>query len=233
MTRFTITGDDDPFLHVSMQKGDKICCESNSMVMMEDVLDLKGKMTGGLGSALLRRFANGESFFQQHIEAIRGDGDCLLSPTLPGGIQILDVGNRQYTLSDGAFVASTSGVDLRVKMQGLGGALLGDTGGFMVMESSGHGQLVVSGFGSVFELDVTSGKDLLIDNGHVVCWDSTLQYKLSASTNQSTGLLGNLVNSMTSGEGLVLRFSGQGKVVVCSRNRQGFVDWLGSKVRGH
>ena len=60
-----------------------------------------------------------------------------------------------------------------------------------------------------------------------------MQYKLSASTNQSTGLLGNLVNSMTSGEGLVLRFSGQGKVVVCSRNRQGFVDWLGSKVRGH
>ena len=135
MTRFTITGDDDPFLHVSMQKGDKICCESNSMVMMEDVLDLKGKMTGGLGSALLRRFANGESFFQQHIEAIRGDGDCLLSPTLPGGIQILDVGNRQYTLSDGAFVASTSGVDLRVKMQGLGGALLGDTGGFIKTEN--------------------------------------------------------------------------------------------------
>lgn len=54
------------------------------MVMMEGTLDLTGKMTGGLGSALMRRFANGESFFQQHIEATRGNGDCLLSPGVTG-----------------------------------------------------------------------------------------------------------------------------------------------------
>ena len=82
MPVFTVTGDVDPFLHVSMRKGETIYCESDAMVMMESTLDLKGKMKGGLGSALMRTFANGESFFQQHIEAARGDGDCLLSPTL-------------------------------------------------------------------------------------------------------------------------------------------------------
>jgi uncharacterized protein (AIM24 family) len=33
------------------------------------------------------------------------------------------------------------------------------------------------------------------------------------------GFFGSIVNSVTSGEGLVIRFSGQGKVVICSRNK--------------
>jgi uncharacterized protein (AIM24 family) len=115
MAQFTVTGDIDPFLHVSLLQGEMIYCESNAMVMMESALELKGKMTGGLGSALMRRFANGESFFQQHIEATRGDGDCLLSPTLPGAIQILDVGTTSYRITDGAFVAAESGVSLNVR----------------------------------------------------------------------------------------------------------------------
>ena len=226
MPTFTVTGDVDPFLHVSMRQGEKIYCESNAMVMMESALELKGRMQGGLGAALMRTFANGESFFQQHIEAVKGDGDCLLSPTLPGAMQVVDVGQRQYLISDGAFVAATSGVDLKVRTQNIGNALFGQSGGFFITETTGSGQLVVSGFGSMSQLEVTPGNDIVIDNAHVVCWDSTLRYEISVTTNGSGGFLGNLVNSVTSGEGMVLRFSGAGKVLVCSRNRETFVAWL-------
>ncbi|MDO8416591.1 MAG: TIGR00266 family protein [Agitococcus sp.] len=231
MPIFTTTGDVDPFLHIALARGEKIYCESDAMVMMEANLDLKGKMKGGLGSAIMRKFANGESFFQQEIEATRGEGDCLLSPTLPGAMQVLEVGARQYMLSDGAFVAATSGVDLKVRTQGLGNAMFAQTGGFFITESGGSGKLVVSGFGSLFELDVVPGRDVLIDNSHVVCWDSRLRYEMSASTSASSGFLGNLVNSQTSGEGVVLRFSGEGKVVVCSRNRVNFVEYLRKELK--
>jgi uncharacterized protein (TIGR00266 family) len=226
MPTFTVTGDVDPFLHVGLKQGDKIYCESNAMVMMESTLELKGRMQGGLGAALMRTFANGESFFQQHIEAVRGDGDCLLSPTLPGAMQVIDVGPRQYMLSDGAFVAATFGVDLKVRTQNIGNALFGQSGGFFITETQGSGQLVVSGFGSISQLEVEAGKDVVIDNAHVVCWDSSLRYEISVTTGRSGGLLGNLVNSVTSGEGMVLRFSGTGKILVCSRNRDNFVAWL-------
>jgi uncharacterized protein (AIM24 family) len=69
------------------------------------------------------------------------------------------------------------------------------------METSGQGQVVVSGCGTLFELEVEPNKDVIIDNGHVVCWDSRLNYNLSLSTSQNSGFLGNLVNSVTSGEG--------------------------------
>jgi uncharacterized protein (TIGR00266 family) len=225
MPTFSVTGDVDPFLHVAMARGETIYCESDAMVMMEDTLDLKGKMRGGLGSALMRTFANGESFFQQHIEAVRGNGDCLLSPTLPGAMEVVDVVSRQYMISDGAFVAATSGIELKVRTQSLGNALFAQSGGFFITETSGQGQVVVSGFGSMSMLDVAPGKDVIIDNSHVVCWDSALRYEISMTTGQSSGFLGNLVNSQTSGEGVVLRFSGSGKVYVCSRNRAAFRKW--------
>jgi len=222
MTTFTITGEIDPFLHVSMQQGDKIYCESGAMVMMESNLSLKGSMTGGLGGALMRRLANGESFFQQHIEALDGDGDCLLSPALPGAIELLDLGKTQYLLNDGAFVAATDGTDLKVRTQNIGNALFAQSGGFFVMETAGTGQMAVSGLGSIFTLDVEPGKDMTIDNAHVVCWDNRLDYSISVATRNSgsglSGMLGGLVNSATSGEGIVLKFSGAGKVYVCSRN---------------
>jgi uncharacterized protein (TIGR00266 family) len=232
MPKFTVTGDVDPFLHVSMRHGETIYCESDAMVMMESTLDLKGKMRGGLGSALMRTFANGESFFQQHIEATRGDGDCLLSPTLPGAMEIVDCGaGRQYIISDGAFVAASSGVELKVRTQSLGNALFAQSGGFFVTETGGSGQVVVSGFGSMSMLDVEPGKDAIIDNSHVVAWDSTLRYEISMTTGQSSGFLGNLINSQTSGEGIVLRFSGRGKVYVCSRNRAAFKAWMQAPAR--
>lgn len=231
MAQFSLVGSPEPFLHVAMRRGDKIFCESNAMVMMEDSLELKGRLQGGLMQSLLRRFANEESLFQQHIEAVRGDGDCLLSAALDGDMQILDVGATQYLLSDGAFVAAHDSVEVKARLNSsLGGAFFGNTGGFLVMETSGQGQVVVAGCGTLFEIEVEPNKEIVIDNGHVVCWDSRLNYSLSVSTSQSSGLLGNLMNSVMSGEGMVLRFSGKGKVVICSRNRQNLLAWLQSKL---
>lgn len=225
MPVFSVSGDVDPFLRVALKRGETIFCESDAMVMMEAALELKGKMKGGLGGALMRTLANGESFFQQQVEAVRGDGDCLLAPTLPGAMQVVDVGPRQYMISDGAFVAASSGVELKVRTQSLGNALFAQSGGFFITETAGQGQLVVSGFGSMSVLDVVAGKDVVIDNAHVVCWDGSLRYEMSVATGSSSGFLGNLINSQTSGEGMVLRFSGTGKVHVCSRNRNAFQRW--------
>lgn len=232
MPVFTTTGDVDPFLHVSLRRGEKIYCESDAMVMMEANLELRGKMSGGLLGGIARRLAGGESFFQQHIEAVNGDGDCLLSPCLPGAMQIIEIGSNRYTLNDGAFVAADHTVEMKMRTQNIGNALFAQSGGLFVMEASGTGQLVVSGFGSMFQLDVEPGKDVIIDNSHVVCWDSNLQYEISITTNQNKGGIGgfisNAVNSMTSGEGIVLRFSGRGKVLICSRNRDSFLKWVGA-----
>lgn len=222
MPVFTVTGELDPFLHVTLEMGESISCESDAMVMMESTLDLTGQMQGGVLSALARRLANGESFFQQHIQATRGRGDCLLAPTLPGSIEVLDVGKTQYNIADGAYLAASNGVSVTARMQSLGTALFGGTGGFFIGQTSGQGQVAVNGMGSLFTLDVSPEAPIIIDNGHVVAWDSRLHYEISVSTTQNRGMLGNLMNSMASGEAMVLKFSGSGKVLICSRNAASF-----------
>ena len=147
--RFEITGSVDPLLSVSLEKGEKVLAESNAMVAMDGDLRLKGKSRGGIMKSLARKFLNDETFFQQYVESEKGAGSVLLAPNIPGDIRILEVGDRQCMVSDGAFLAASEGVDLEVKSQGLGRALLGDSGGFFVMSTSGQGQVVVSGFGSV------------------------------------------------------------------------------------
>ena len=222
---FEITGSVDPLLSVSLQKGEKVLAESNAMVAMDGDLSLKGRSRGGIMKSLERKLLNDESFFQQYIEAEKGPGTVLLAPNIPGDIRILDVGARQYMISDGAFLAATEGVDLEVKSQGLGRAILGDSGGFFVMATQGSGQVAVSGFGSVRELEVAEGQSLVVDNGHLVAWDCSLDYELSINTSHS-GLFGKLINSQITGEGIVLKFRGRGKVIVCSRNKGGFLDWI-------
>jgi uncharacterized protein (TIGR00266 family) len=226
MTAFTITDGQDPFLHVSLQHGESVFAESDAMVMMDDTLDLTGNVQGGLLSGLARRLVAGESLFTQKIVASRGPGDLLLSQVSPGGLHVFDVGTQQYMLSDGAFVAAETSVEVKVRAQGLGGALFGDSGGLFIMQTSGAGKLCVGGFGSLFLLTIQPGQNPVIDNGHVVAWDSRLSYDMVVSTSRQGGFLSNLVSSQTSGEGLVMKFSGTGQVLVCSRKREGFAAWL-------
>ena len=231
MAEFQVLGNVSPFLLVSLQQGEKIYAESDAMVSMETTLDLKGQMRGGFLSALSRRLTAGESFFQQTIEASRGPGDALFGHIAPGGVEILDVGARQFNLNDGAFLAASDTVNLTVRSQGVGQALFGGTGGLFIMETSGTGQLAITGYGEIFGLQVNKGHDVIVDNGHVVAWERTLSYEVTTATQQGGGFLGRLTSAVTSGEGIVTRFSGDGTVYVASRNLKGFSGWLGRLIK--
>lgn len=227
MPTFSTVGNVDPFLHVSLKQGESIYAERGAMVSMDTTLELKGEARGGMLGALARRLTSGESFFQQTMAATNGDGDALFSPNLPGDVMVLQCGQRQFRLNDGAFLAADTTVEIKIRNQGLGQAVFGGTGGLFIMETAGSGSLAIAGFGALFAMEVKPGSDMIVDNTHVIAWDAGLAYSISASTVQR-GFFSGLLNSMTSGEGLVNRFSGNGQVIVASRNKVGFAGWLAS-----
>ena len=63
---------------------------------------------------------------------------------------------------------------------------------------------------------------LIIDTGHLVAWDATLGYTIGKSA--SSGWL----MSFLSGEGLVCRFRGQGRIWIQSRSPSAYGRKLGS-----
>ena len=164
MPSITVSGSIDPLLSVVLNKGESIFAERNAMVSMDATLALTGRAKGGFFSALSRKVLNDESFFQQKIEAVDGPGEVLLTPTLPGDIAVLQTGGRQYMIADGAYLASTEDVELDAKTQGLGRALLGDSGGFFVIRTNGKGEVAVSGFGSMRAIDLDGSRSVYVDN---------------------------------------------------------------------
>lgn len=59
---------------------------------------------------------------------------------------------------------------------------------------------------------------MIIDTGHVVGFDARLDWNVKKVSGLFTSLL--------SGEGLVVEFSGDGRVWLQTRSNQAFLDWL-------
>ena len=75
-----------------------------------------------------------------------------------------------------------------------------------------------------------SGNHVVVYKGKVGL-DSNVYLRRYSAAGQTRGLASR-VNSQTSGEGMVLKFSGNGKVYVCSRNRESFRAWVVQQAQG-
>lgn len=219
--KFRILGDSDsPLAHIELLNGENIKIENGAMAYLSDV-EITGKMNsskkglGGVLGAIGRGLTSGESIFITHAQGMSDKAFIGIAPAIPGKIICLNVGENQYRLNTGAFLACDESVEYTMKSQGVGKALVGGTGGFFVMETHGAGDLLVSAFGDVLSLEVTPDKLLRVDNEHVVAWDTSLDYNIRVAS----GTFG-----FKTGEGFVNEFCGHGKVLIQTRNIHSLAD---------
>ncbi len=205
-------------LKVNLGEGETIKAEAGAMVAMSPNIDIEGKMEGGLFKSLGRMLA-GESFFFQTLAARRGPGEVLLAHEIPGEIYPLEMnGDVSYLLQKDGFFAGSPELVIDTKMQNLTKGLFSGEG-FFVIKVSGKGMLFVSSYGSIHPLDLADGQEMIIDNAHLVAWPESMDYKIQKA---SAGW----ISSLTSGEGLVCRFKGPGRVLIQTRNPGGFGTWI-------
>ncbi|RKP48828.1 TIGR00266 family protein [Cohnella endophytica] len=205
-------------LKLQMNPGEVVKAESGAMVSMSPNVDVKGTMDGGI-MAGLGRMLSGETFFFQELSANRGGGEVLLAPKSMGDIQAveLDGSYSLYVQKDG-FLAGTSGINVNTKMQNLSRGLLSGEG-FFIIEISGQGTVFLASYGSIHAINLEPGEERIVDNGHLVAWPNYVNYTVEKA---SKGWL----SSLTSGEGIVCRFRGEGIVLIQTRNPAGFGSWI-------
>ena len=213
--KYEMRGDSDcPIVEIYLGRGEEVKIERGSMVYSSDVT-IEGKMNankGGLGGmfgAIGRSMTSGESMFITKATGQSDHGKIAVAPSIPGKIQAIEVGERQYRLNTGAFLACDDSVQYVMKTQSLGRAFLGGTGGIFVMETQGKGSMLISAFGDIVPVEVTPENPVTIDNEHVLAWDSSLEYEIRIAS----GAFG-----FTTGEGIVNDFHGNGTVLVQTRN---------------
>ncbi|KAJ3216631.1 hypothetical protein HK099_005793 [Clydaea vesicula] len=214
----TLYRDANTVLKINFPQGEVITARAGAMVAMTPNIKIEGKMKG-----ISKLFTSGNMFEQKLIARVGGGpAEVLLAPRFLGDILpiVLD-GRTQFNASKGQFLAKTQGVEKITKSQGLGSGFFSGEGMFIDVYG-GQGLLFLQVLGAVHPIDLAPGQEYIIDNGHLVAWEVSTRY----CTEQASGFF----DSMKSGEGVVCRFSGPGRVYIQTRNPEELKDWIESVV---
>ncbi|ROT41733.1 DUF124-domain-containing protein, partial [Sodiomyces alkalinus F11] len=139
-----------------------------------------------------------------------GPGEVLLAPAMLGDMTSLRLtGKETWSVGQDAYIANTQGVNTDYKRQGIGKAMFSGEGWF-VYKITGVGLLWITSFGAIIRKDLIDGEKYIVDNGHLVAWNTKYVIERVAS--------GGIISGLSSGEGLVCKFTGPGTVYMQTRN---------------
>jgi uncharacterized protein (TIGR00266 family) len=206
---------------VHLNPGESFVSEAGAMYRASANVDIdvttRSRGKGGFFSGL-KRLLGGESFFLSTYSIMDSQpGEVGLAPTHQGEIKAVQLdGSKVWLCAGGSYLGSTPGLRLDTEFQGFKGFFTGESIFFVTVE--GKGILLVGAFGRIVELNVT--EDLIVDTGHLVAFEDTLDYEITKAGRS-------WIQTWLAGEGLVMKFHGQGKILVQSHNPQEFGKSLG------
>ncbi len=202
-------------LTVSLDSGESIVAESGAMVAMTPGIDIKTSARGGMLASLKRKFLGGESIFQNQFTANANGQHISFSPPTMGDIVQYELdGTGELLLQSSAYIASTEGIKLDTSWQGFKGFFSGN--GLFLIKVTGSGTVFFSTYGAIHPIDIDG--QYVIDTGHVVAFESSLDYGVKS--------VGGIKSLFFSGEGLVCRFSGRGRVWLQTRKPPRLAEFL-------
>lgn len=199
-------------LRLQLAPGDEVIAESDAMAHMSSSISMTTQLNGGLIKGVLRRYFGGESMFVNRFTTDTG-GELVITQPYPGDMVCLELKGNSMYLQPGAFVACEPGVELGLGWAGLR-MLLGGEGLFR-LKVSGHGRIWFGAYGGIFEREIDS--EYVVDTGHLVAYEPTVGIR--------AGMAGGLFSSFFSGEGLVTRVNGPGRIYLQSRSFGGLAAW--------
>ena len=205
---------------VTLDPGESIQAEAGAMVSMSSTIEMETSARGGVLSGLRRSVLGGESFFINTFHA-RETGEVTLAPALPGDIVALELtGGTTLLVQSGSFLAATEGVEVDTKWGG--GKSFFSSEGLFLLRCTGQGTIWLSSYGAIHPIDLAVGEPYVVDTGHMVAFDDSVQYDVGRS--------GGWKQTLFSGEGLVVKLTGPGRFYMQTRSEDSFLSWLLPKI---
>jgi uncharacterized protein (TIGR00266 family) len=210
-------------IFVTLEPQDKLTVEAGGMVSMDADLTMTTEFSGGFFQGLVRKFLGGESLFVNvFTNNTNRNLNLVLTQSVIGDIaciNLADLPQQKIYFQPGAYIASTLGAHLGVRWAGFASWIAGE--GLFKLELSGKGLVFFGAYGGLSTKQIVG--EFIVDSGHLVAYEPHITMKV--------GLSSGLVGSVTSGEGLVNRLSGNGTIYLQSRSVGGLVKFLRPKIR--
>ncbi len=210
---------------VTLAQGETLTAEVGAMIAMSSQLQVTtaSKTKGGKGGVLkgIKRMFSGESFFLNSFTATAQGQEVIVAPSLIGDIVHHQLTGGTLVVQGSSWLASGVDIDIDTTFQGLVAGMFSGEGLFWV-KCSGTGDLLLNSFGAIYTIDVKDG--YTVDSGHIVAFEDTLEMKVGKASKS-------LVGSILGGEGLVCKFTGQGKLYCQTHNPPSFGQSLGQNLK--
>lgn len=206
-----------------LEPGESVRAEASAMVSMTRNLSVTTDgpaARGGLLKSFKRAVFGGETFFTNTFTARDMPGHVTLAPSLCGDLAVVELrpGVPLY-IQGGSYVAAPDSVDIDTRWQGFKGFLSGES--LFFLAATGTGAVLVSAFGAIETLNLDG--ELIVDTGHLVAFDGEIEYEITKATR-------GWIQSYLSGEGLVLRVRGRGRLYLQSRNPNEYGQAVGKEL---
>lgn len=200
-------------LEVRMNEGELVMAQPDSMLSMTAGLQLSASMgRRGSGNSWLsgaKNLLGGESMFTAEFRAKRDDQVLTLAPSVQGDILRLSLSEASgYFMTRGSFLANIGECKLEIKYGGMKGVM--SKKGLFLLHASGTGTVFCQTYGAILEKELAEDEKFFLDNRYAVAFSDTVTYQLVKATES-------VRDSIMSGEGLINRYTGPGKVYYQTR----------------
>jgi len=200
-------------LDLELDVDDYIVAQPKSMVCMSTGIEVSAKLGGVTGSSSvggsIKGLLAGENIALAIYTSKKDKQSLSLAPGTIGPIlPVALLEGQDLLIAKGSYLASESTITLKTEFTGLKGFMAKK--GLFLVRASGPGIVFLAASGEVREKDLVEEERFVVDNDFVVAFDSSVSYKLVTASK-------GLTNSILSGEGLVNRYTGPGKIYYQTR----------------
>jgi len=202
-------------IRIKLGPGDRVIAEADAMASMSSTIDIKTMWSGGFFPAVLKRGFGSESLFVNEFST-ESEGELILTQPFPGDIECLELKGNTLYLQPGAFLACEPTVRLGVGWAGL--RMLIAREGLFRLKVSGTGRVWFGAYGGIFQREISD--EYVVDSGHLVAYEPSINVRI--------GMAGGIFSSFFSGEGLVTKVTGPGRIYMQSRSFGGLAAWTNS-----
>ena len=203
---YKLIGDDMQAVLIALDPGEIVQAEAGSMMFMENGIEMKSEMQGGLMGGIKRKLGGESLFITTFLNNGTDKKNVTFAAPYPGKIIPMNLAEMGTMLCQrDAYLCSAYGIEISVAFtKRLGAGFFGGEG-FILQKLSGNGYSFIHAGGTVIKHELGPDESLKVDTGCLVAFQDSVIYDIQMVSGIKTALFG--------GEGLFLaHLNGPGRV---------------------
>jgi len=203
---YKLIGDDMQAVLIALDPGEIVQAEAGSMMFMENGIEMKSEMQGGLMGGIKRKLGGESLFITTFLNNGTDKKHVTFAAPYPGKIIPMNLAEMGTMLCQrDAYLCSAYGIEISVAFtKRLGAGFFGGEG-FILQKLSGNGYSFIHAGGTVIKHELGPDESLKVDTGCLVAFQDSVIYDIQTVSGIKTALFG--------GEGLFLaHLNGPGRV---------------------